>query len=59
LIEEKGWDLTVELDKAAPPGEFAVYLGEELIFSRYAHGKLPNPLDVIPLIHTRLFGYPA
>lgn len=49
----------VELDKDAPPGEFAVYLDDELIFSRYAQGKLPDPLDVIPLIQTRLFGYTA
>ncbi len=55
LIEETGWDLSVELDKEAPRGEFAVYLDNERIFSRLEWGKLPDPLDIIPAIRTRLF----
>jgi hypothetical protein len=59
LIEQTGWDLTVNLDKEAPPGEFAVYLDEKMIFSRYEQGKLPVPEDIILAIRTRLFGETA
>ena len=47
----------MELDKEAPRGEFAVYLDDERIFSRNELGRLPEPLEVIPAIRTRLFGY--
>jgi len=56
LIEETGWDVSVQLDKESPPGEFAVYLDEEQIFSRYLAGRMPDPQDIIPVLHTRLFG---
>ena len=46
----------MELDKEAPRGEFAVYLDDDRIFSLLERGKLPEPLDVIPAIRTRLFG---
>jgi len=47
-------ECSVELDRKAPAGEFAVYLDDEMIFSRYEQGKLPDPLDIIATIRTRL-----
>jgi hypothetical protein len=59
LIEETGWNLSVALDKEAPWGEFAVYLDDDMIFSRLEQGERPDPLDIIPAIRTRLFGETA
>lgn len=59
MIEQKEWDLSVELDQKAPRGEFAVFLDDEMIFSRYEQGKLPDSLDIIPIIYRRLFGATA
>jgi selT/selW/selH-like putative selenoprotein len=55
LIEDTGWDLSVELDKTSPSGEFTVYLDDERIFSRFEQGRLPEPLEIIPAIRARLF----
>ena len=55
LIEDTGWDLSVELDKDSPSGEFAVYLDDERIFSRFEQGSLPEPLEIVPVIRARLF----
>jgi hypothetical protein len=46
----------VQLDKEAPRGEFAVFLDEELIFSRFEVGRMPEPQDIIPVLQARLFG---
>lgn len=46
----------MELDKQAPRSEFAVYLDGEMIFSRLERGRLPEPLDIIPVIRSRCFG---
>jgi hypothetical protein len=56
LIEETGWSVSVVLDKEAPRGEFAVYLDEARIFSRFEVGRMPVPEDIIPVIQARLFG---
>ncbi len=56
LIQQTGWDVVVEFDKEAPLGEFAVYLDNELVFSRLQERRLPPPDDIVPAIRTRLFG---
>jgi hypothetical protein len=44
----------VQLDKEAPRGEFAVFLEDQLIFSRFAVGRMPEPEDIIPVLQARL-----
>ena len=56
LVEETGWNVTVQLDKEGPRGEFAVFLDEELVFSRFAVGRMPEAQDIIPALQARLFG---
>ena len=58
LIEDTGWDLTVGLDGNDTGGEFAIYLDDKRIFSLLERGKLPEPLEIIPAIRTRLFSGP-
>ena len=55
LIEDTGWDLSVKLDEDAPSGEFAVYLDDERFFSQRERGRLPELLEIIPAIRSRLF----
>ena len=38
VLEQLGWQLTVDFDEETPAGAFSVYLNEELIFS----GKSPG-----------------
>jgi selT/selW/selH-like putative selenoprotein len=59
LIEQTGWDLTVNLDKEAPRGEFAVYLDDAVLFSRYEQGRLPVPEEIVQALRIRLFGESA
>jgi len=54
-IQQTGWDVAVELDQKAPLGEFAVYLDEDLVFSRYQAQRLPDSTDILPLLKERLF----
>jgi hypothetical protein len=54
LIEETGWSVSVQLDQEAPRGEFAVYLDEERIFSRFEAGRMPDPQDIIPVLQSRI-----
>ena len=46
VLEQIGLELSVEIDKEAPPGEFTVYLGDEPISSRYEQEKLSNHLGI-------------
>jgi hypothetical protein len=58
-IEELGWNVSVQLDNAAPRGEFAVYFDERCVFSRFSVGRFPEPADIIPELEFRLFGETA
>lgn len=56
VLEQTGWELTVEFGKEVPPGEFAIYQGDKMIFSRHRRGKMLDCLDNIPTAQTGLYG---
>jgi hypothetical protein len=59
VLEELGWQLTVDFEEEAAPGAFAVYLNEEMVFPGGSQRKLPDPTDIPPVIPTRALGDPA